>query len=1132
LPQVSDTSYHLFVHFGCGGILNCSVTFSLYNPIKGRSFSAKTDLSADGKNEMKSSVTPAKITRPRSSSVFPRDRLFRLLDYSSHQPILWISGPPGTGKTTLATSWLEARHMHSLWYQVDEGDSDPASFFYYLGLAAQRANPRKRKPLPFLTPEYLLGIPTFSRQFFENVYSRLIPAAENSASPFAIVFDNCQEAPQGVPFHEILNAGISQVPDGIKIIFISREDPPEAFVRLRANSLMKTIGWDELKFTLDEANEIVRIRGHEAVSHEVLKKFFEKTDGWAAGIVLLLEGARIGGIESVLSKARASKEIFQYFAREIFGRATPETRDFLLKTSLFRQMSAKMAQTFTGNHQAQRILSDLNGKNYFTQRLESETILYRYHPLFHEFLQHLAAEAIDHGELVNLEREAAMILEANGQPEDAVELLKRAEDWQDAIPMILKHAPGLARQGRSKTLEGWIQGLPEAVVQVEPWLLFWAGICRLSYSPSESYTIFERAFKLFRTRRDSFGIFVSLSGLFDSTTFSAGSYKPYDETLALLDEVLKEFPDFPSFDIEARITASRLSAMVLRQPWRPEIEKTVKKALSILEKITDESIRIQLFQALATRYLFTGQTSGPLLDIFQELVQTQEIPPFLRIFSRVLEAIRCMFIAEFGVMKKAVEEGLELASRTGIHVFDAFLLGHGANAALYTENPEAADPFLRKMEVHLDQTSFWTKEFYHVLCGWKSILKRDFSKALHHGEMALKFGSQAGVLQTIFISHFGYAMALHGLGRDHEAMDHLAECHAIARSAVFPVAEFMASFAEARFAFDKGDDASGLTALKKAMSIGREQEYLNTYFIWIPAMMAELCQRALEAGIEVDYVVHLIRKRNLMPDPAPINCEKWPWALKIFTLGRFEIVRDGEAVQFSGKVQKKPLELLKALISSGGGELSEEFMADCLWPDATGDGAHGALKTALSRLRRLMGVEGAVRFQEGKASLDPRYCWVDAHAFEMTLAQFERGIEQEIACLDGENSKPLQLADKAVGIYRGHFLPADEGQIFTISYRERLRSRFSRLITRCGDLLERTGQWQKALEYYEKGIDIDDLSEEFYQRLMICHKQLGRHTNAIEAYKRCKKLLSAKMGIEPSENTKAIYRDISNVVRK
>ena len=78
----------------------------------------------------------AKISRPSPLGVFPRQRLFRLLDHSRAHPITWITGPPGSGKTTLVTSYLDPRKLPSLWYQLDEGDADIASFFYYLGLAA------------------------------------------------------------------------------------------------------------------------------------------------------------------------------------------------------------------------------------------------------------------------------------------------------------------------------------------------------------------------------------------------------------------------------------------------------------------------------------------------------------------------------------------------------------------------------------------------------------------------------------------------------------------------------------------------------------------------------------------------------------------------------------------------------------------------------------------------------------------------------------------------------------------------------------------------------------------------------------------------------------------------------------
>jgi hypothetical protein len=71
-------------------------------------------------------------------------------------------------------------------------------------------------------------------------------------------------------------------------------------------------------------------------------------------------------------------------------------------------------------------------------------------------------------------------------------------------------------------------------------------------------------------------------------------------------------------------------------------------------------------------------------------------------------------------------------------------------------------------------------------------------------------------------------------------------------------------------------------------------------------------------GIEVEYVRNLIRKRNLHPDPLGRTLENWPWPLKIYTLGQFELIKDGKPIRFSRKIQQKPLSMLKALIAFGG----------------------------------------------------------------------------------------------------------------------------------------------------------------------------------------------------------------------
>lgn len=89
---------------------------------------------------------PAKLSAPRMPRVLARTRLFRRLDQARRHPIVWLTGPPGIGKTTLVASYLPARHLRSLWYQVDEGDGDIATFFHYLGLAGQHCQASAKFP--------------------------------------------------------------------------------------------------------------------------------------------------------------------------------------------------------------------------------------------------------------------------------------------------------------------------------------------------------------------------------------------------------------------------------------------------------------------------------------------------------------------------------------------------------------------------------------------------------------------------------------------------------------------------------------------------------------------------------------------------------------------------------------------------------------------------------------------------------------------------------------------------------------------------------------------------------------------------------------------------------------------------
>ena len=216
--------------------------------------------------------------------------------------------------------------------------------------------------------------------------------------------------------------------------------------------------------------------------------------------------------------------------------------------------------------------------------------------------------------------------------------------------------------------------------------------------------------------------------------------------------------------------------------------------------------------------------------------------------------------------------------------------------------------------------------------------------------------------------------------------------------------------------------------LARAMELGRQHGYMHFVF-FPPRIIAKLCLAALDAGIETAYVRALIERNELVPDPAWRQAGSWPWPLRIYTLGRFGIVKQGVRMLFTGKAQKKPLELLKALIAFGGREVPEARLADALWPDAEGDAAAQALATTLFRLRKLVG-ERVIRRQEGRVTLDPRYCWVDCWAFERLIAD--------------DSGDPSRRVARIRELHQGPFLDGDAAP-WAQPMRERLDRKLARL---------------------------------------------------------------------------------------
>jgi DNA-binding SARP family transcriptional activator len=433
------------------------------------------------------------------------------------------------------------------------------------------------------------------------------------------------------------------------------------------------------------------------------------------------------------------------------------------------------------------------------------------------------------------------------------------------------------------------------------------------------------------------------------------------------------------------------------------------------------------------------------------------------------------------------------------------------------------------------ETTFATGQFQNVvlqhhLSAWRFFLLGDLDRALVSGEKALAGAIESGNITNIELCNHNMANIYDALGDHQRATAYLALALESNRKWQGLSLEFACLVTKAYFALRWGETAAGIEVLRKAMSLGRSQGYMGVFFWWDPRAMVYLCAIALDAGIEVEYVQTLIRKRNLVPDSSLVVPESWPWPVKIYTLGRFELNIDDKPVLFPGKVQQKPLALLKALIAFGGRDVSEEQLTDELWPDSEGDTGHVAFDTTLHRLRKLVGNEKALILRDGMLSLDDRYCWTDVGAFEKIIA--ECGLRNaegrtktgaaEITSAQSETA----LFEKAINLYKGHFLPGDTKQPWSISLRERLRARFHNSVSSLGRHWVDTGRYDNAVQVFLKGLEIDDLAEEFYQHLMACYHQMGQQTAAIKTYHRCCGVLQSSLGLKPSSKTEGVYYSI------
>jgi two-component SAPR family response regulator len=225
---------------------------------------------------------------------------------------------------------------------------------------------------------------------------------------------------------------------------------------------------------------------------------------------------------------------------------------------------------------------------------------------------------------------------------------------------------------------------------------------------------------------------------------------------------------------------------------------------------------------------------------------------------------------------------------------------------------------------------------------------------------------------------------------------------------------------------------------------------------------------------------------------------------------------NGEPLAFSRKTQKKPLDLLRLLLAFGGVRVETATLLELLWPDAEGDAAKVSFDSNLYRLRKLIGIDDILPLAEGKLSIDSTRCDADIWNFEQVVATIETEAQSAPAQRSGD------LAKELMRLYAGHFLDQESQETWAITARDKLRAKFARAVSLLGASLEQHNQLEHAASLYSRALELDNLAEAFYRKLMICYRELGEPAEALNTYRRCRDMLSIVLNVKPSAETESI----------
>jgi LuxR family maltose regulon positive regulatory protein len=403
-------------------------------------------------------ATKLHIPRTRPGFVV-RPRLADRLAQAQGGELTLVCAPAGFGKTALLADWARRDPRRVAWLSLDAADNDPSRFWRHVAAALDRVRAG--------VAERVAGLLRPPPRLFEAVVTALINELAAQPNEVALVLDD-YHAIQAGPVHASLVFLLEHLPPSLCLVLASRADPPLPLARLRARGQLTEVRAADLRFTAQEAAELLRAAVGSDLPEAAVAALEDRTEGWVAGLQLAALSLRgrtdIAGF--LQSFSGSHRHVMDYLAEEVLDRQPEPLRTFLLETSVLERLSGSLCEAVTGRADSQQLLEQVERANLFLMPLDEGRGWWRYHQLFADLLHaRLARERPER--LPALHRAAAAWSEEHGLVDDAVRHAL-AVDHEQVLRVAEQHITAAMARSEGATLTRWLAALPTEVVRSRP----------------------------------------------------------------------------------------------------------------------------------------------------------------------------------------------------------------------------------------------------------------------------------------------------------------------------------------------------------------------------------------------------------------------------------------------------------------------------------------------------------------------------------------------------------------------------------------------------------------------------------------------------------------------------------------